>query len=57
MIFQLIIQLSKCNDIAKNKHIQNSTYEVMMISQDVQEREGMQLAKCMAWIEQHEESN
>lgn len=57
VIFQLIIQLSKCSNIAENEQIQNSTYEVMMISQDVQGRKEMQLIKCMAWIEQHEESN
>lgn len=56
IIFQLIIELSKCSNIAENKQIQTSTYEVMMISQDVQGREEMQLMKCMAWTEQHEES-
>lgn len=56
LTFQLIIQLSKCSNIAENEQIQNSIYEAV-ISQDVQREAEMQLIKCMAWIEQHEESN
>lgn len=49
--------VEQMSNIAENAPTQNPTYEVVIISQDVQGRAEMQLIKCMAWIEQHEESN
>lgn len=55
---ELMIQLSKCSNVAEKVADSGPTLlEVMMISQDVQGGAEMQLIKCMARIEQREESN